>query len=94
MALHGDALHVRHGLVWDSLRGVYRTQNIDVQRVPFSLLNVQLCSIHVLVCMFFIIENCIEPFKTRICGSQDRVTFLWEEAERASINIWLVRGLS
>jgi hypothetical protein len=36
------------------------------------------------------IKNCIEQFKTRIWESQNRATFPWEEAMRASINTWLV----
>jgi hypothetical protein len=40
------------------------------------------------------IKNCIEPesgeTKT-IWGNQNRVTFSWEKAVRASIIIWLVR---
>jgi hypothetical protein len=36
-------------------------------------------------------KNFTELFKTGIKGSQNRVTFPWEEAVRAFINIWLVR---
>jgi hypothetical protein len=37
------------------------------------------------------IKNCTEPFDIGIWGSQNRVTFLWKEAVRVFINIWLVR---
>ncbi len=38
------------------------------------------------------IKNCIELFKTGIWGSQNRVTFPWEEAMRAYVNIWHLAG--
>jgi hypothetical protein len=37
------------------------------------------------------LKICIELFKTGIWGSQNRVTFPWEEAVKASINVRQVR---
>jgi predicted GNAT superfamily acetyltransferase len=35
--------------------------------------------------MLYMIKKCVEPFKTRIWGSQNRFAFPWEEPVRASI---------
>ncbi len=65
---------------------MYRTQD-----PIYRTLNVQLCSIHVSVCMSYVIKNCIEPFKIGTWDSQDRAIFLWGGEMRMSINIQLVR---
>jgi hypothetical protein len=44
--------------------------DVYVQRDPSKPLNGQLCSVHVFVCVLYVIKNCIEPFKTRIWGSE------------------------
>ncbi len=48
------------------------------------VMNMYLCA------FFYMIKNCIEQFESGIWGSQNRVTFPWEEIVR-SIDIQLVR---